>query len=281
MTGLVWLVAPPKSHASSEQERHREVAQREIVANGWECRTRRTVAVKGPANRTVRVLEPVEAHDIYRAIHRQSVGVLLMGSAKVLLDPTGAAVPRNLVNLDAFVRYKAYFGRFGERHNLTTQLDQIREWSGGCFCTGERDPRCLPLHVLSPGSDWSDLDTADGVDAFAAVHGPPQARLDSGGRAWKLPNACHGREVLSVSGSILRAGFHWDVISDTNGRMSTSHEVWKFSKRAYVNVYPDEMVREGQRSGLSAKRVFQASRPSPQLAPDPSAKTRGTRSRRR
>lgn len=261
---LVWIIAHPEGDAEGHLETQRRQAIARIERDGWECRTRRTYAAKTVARRSVYLLQPYDAHDLYQSVHRRTVAVLQMAPTRVLLDPMGLPYPRNTINLERFVRYKAFFGYLNVRVSIDEGVAQFAQWTARRTCSGERDARCLPLHVISPSHDWSYLDQEEGVRAFEACHGTPTNRVDEDQRRWNAPNACHGREALSVAGADLRSGFHWDVVSPRSaGRLCTSHEVWKFSRGAYINVYPDGAAREGQRAALSAKRVYLASRPSP------------------
>ncbi len=177
---------------------------------------------------------------------------------------------RNSISLERFVRYKAFFKVLGrERSGLDVAhfLSKFQDWQQGCACDGERDARCLPLHVFSPSHEWQDLHVEGGVTEFEARHGRASSRVDEKRRDWRPPNALHGQEVLVVAGTALRSGFHWDVTSPrTEGRLYTNTEIWRFRRGAYCNVYPDAAVRQGQRNGIRAERVYEARRPDDTLA---------------
>lgn len=289
-TPLVFIIAPPRDDTDPVQDQARVAVQRWVEQQGWECRTRRAVRFRiqngGNTGRLMQVMEPHDADDLYRAIHRRPTAVVQVGGPAVRLDPSAAPSGRNSASLARFIRYKAFFrqlGRVSEGFDPVDLLHGFREWITDSACDGERDARCIPLHSFSPSREWDGLDNSDGISKFEARHGRPASRKDDQGRVWKSPNALHGRDSVVVAGVALRAGFHWDVVSpQSSGRLCTSSEVWGFTPDAYCNVYPDGVVRQGQRRGKRARRVYVAARPDDTLkAEDVPASGARRRSKRR
>lgn len=278
-TPILFLVAPPRADTSAEQDGARLVLQRWAEHQGWQCATRRTVSyrVNHGANtgRRLQVMEPRDSGDLYRLMHRNPTAVIQIGQPTVSLDPSNSPSERNSISLERFVRYKAFFrmlGREGPRINVAYFLSGFQDWRQCRACEGERDARCIPLHVFSPSREWKNLHDVKGVKAFESCHGEASRRVDDKDRDWKPPNALHGQEVAIIAGARLRSGFHWDVVSSRgDGRLCTSTEIWRFSRGSYCNVYPDAAVRRGQHQGGRARRVYEARRPDDML-------TQGTRS---
>ncbi|MGK3201055.1 hypothetical protein [Amycolatopsis sp. MEPSY49] len=266
---LIFFVAPPKKRENSQQEQGRRSVQTWAERQDWLIRTRRTVdtrVLEGEnSGRLLEMVEPLDANDLYHLMHRHPTAVIQIGNPAIRLNPSAPVTMRNAKKLQMFVRYKAFWsplGRVDSSFNPEILLEEFSSWITSTDCTGERDARCMPLHVVSPDRDWSNLHVAAGITEFEKIHGRATKRTDEDGRHWRTPNALHGREVATVAGMDLRAGFHWDVVS-TNGASSlhTSSEVWKFARDSYCNVYPDASIRRGQSAGKSAKLVWQAERP--------------------
>jgi hypothetical protein len=266
---LVFVVAPPVQEESEQQEGARRSLHAWSTRRGWGFIARRTrpfrVSHGSNTGRPMQVMEPFDAEDLYRAMHRRATIVVQIGRPVVMLDPSARISPRNTVSLERFVRYKGLLcrlGRVDSTFDPAKMLDELNDRVDAQSCSGERDARCIPLHVFSPSRDWITLDESDGVVEFEKMHGRPANRKDDCGRHWHVANALHGKVDLAVCGFQLRTGFHWDVESvGGDSRLCTTTEVWKFTRRSYCNVYPDAAVRAGQRKGSTAKRVFQAARP--------------------
>ncbi|MFD5093753.1 hypothetical protein ACFWMR_24355 [Amycolatopsis thailandensis] len=266
---LIFFVAPPKRKENSQQEQGRRSVQTWAERQDWLVRTRRTVdtrVLEGEnSGRILELIEPLDANDLYQVIHRHPTAVIQIGDPAIRLNPSAAVTMRNTKKLQRFVRYKAFWlplGRVDSNFDPKVFLEGFSSWMNSTDCAGERDARCMPLHVISPNHDWSDLHIDTGITEFEKVHGRATKRTDEDGRQWNTPNALHGREKTTVAGVDLRAGFHWDVVSSNDASsLHTSSEVWKFARNSYCNVYPDASVRRGQSAGKSAKLVWQAERP--------------------
>lgn len=278
----LFLVAPPRTETNAEQDGARLTLQRWATHEKWEFRFRRTISYRisqgANTGRRLQVMEPQDAGELYRLTHRHPTAVIQIGSPTVLLDPASEPSERNLISLERFVRYKAFFrmlGREGPQIDVANFLGDFQNWRQRHSCNGERDARCIPLHVFCPSCEWKDLHDIDGVKRFESSHGQANARIDERDRNWNPPKkARHGRESAIVAGIALPSGFHWDVVSPRGaGRLCTSTEVWKFTRGSYCNVYPDAAVRQGQRKGSRARLVYEARRPDDTLAS-------GTRSQR-
>jgi len=265
----LYFVVPPAKATSSEQDAARLALQHHAQSLGWRCVTNRTIAIRlaqsKNSGRTLHLLQPQDAGDLYRVAHRHPTVVVQIGPAEVRLDPSAPPSARNTISLARFVRYKAFFQPLGRPKvglDVGGFLHDFDVWRSVGACDGERDARCIPLHVFSPSREWADLHDAAGVKLFEERHGRPNSRRDNELREWNSPNALHGLEAMTIAGTRLRSGFHWDVVSsDGAGRLCTSTEVWGFTRGSYCNVYPDAAVRQGQRRGRRAKRVYAAERP--------------------
>lgn len=235
----LFLAAPPQSDTSAEQDGARLALQRWADRKEWKFRFRRTISYRisqgANTGRRLQVMEPQDAGELYRLIHRYPTAVIQIGHPTVRLDPESEPSERNLISLERFVRYKAFFqmlGREGPKIDVENFLSDFQNWLQRCSCDGERDAHCIPLHVFCP---------------------PKKAR--------------HGREAAIVAGAILPSGFHWDVVSSrSDGRLCTNTEVWRFRRDSYCNVYPDAAVRQGQRKGIRARLVYEARRPDDTLS---------------
>lgn len=268
-TPTLYIVTQPSHLCSPEQDSARIALQRYAESLNWKFITNRTAISRltqgENSGRTISLLQPQDADDLYRMSHRHPTAAIQIGSANVRLDPSKAPSARNTVSLKTYVQYKAFFhplGRAQAEFDASAFLRPFDEWRCTTACDGERDPRCIPLHVFSPDREWLNLHEMAGIRAFEERHGKPISRRDDKDRDWNSPNALHGREAVVIAGTQLRSGFHWDVVSPRGAnRLCTSTEVWGFTRGAYCNIYPDGTVRQGQRRGTRAKQVYKAERP--------------------
>lgn len=269
-TPVLFLVVPPRDATSTEQDEARLTLERWAKLERWRPVTRRTMPYslnRGKnTGRRLQVMEPRDARDLYKLSHRNPTAVVQIGQPIVRLDPSALPSERNSISLERFVRYKTFFrmlGREGGGAGIDVDrfLSGFHDWRQHCTCDGERDARCIPLHVFSPSREWKMLHNPSGVKEFESCHGRASSRVDEEKRGWSP--GWHGREVIHVAGAALQSGFHWDVESiDGASSLCTSTEVWRFSRREYYcNVYPDATVRKGQRRGLRAKLIYEAPRP--------------------
>lgn len=252
-------------------EKLRGVLEIACKERGWTVKTRRVTVVNslaaGESRRPYSVLEPADAYELYKDLHQGPTAVLQLVGSQVQLNPLDGAKKSNLISLQTFVRHKGIFRDVKAGSDVASVLGGIDQELKLFACTGERDPRCLPMHCFSPGSDWPILDGAEALKSFEAVHGPPARRIDSAKRQWAVAKARHGGEPAYVRGYMLLQGFHWDVqgLQGAGLRIFNSREVWKVPKGTYLNVAPNADIRKGA-TGSSASVEYCAKRPDPELA---------------
>jgi hypothetical protein len=199
------------------------------------------------------MLEPHHAGAIYRLLHRGPVLVVAFSSVWVRRDPRrDPPRKRAALRLETFVEHKGLHGLVRSDKHVDEIFDQYVAWSAQVNCTGENDPRVLPLHVFETARTWPDLGTPPGDNRFVRAHGPPRRRVDEGRKSWSraASGAYHGGGALIVAGSELAQGMHWDVsIERGTAVICGADGVWALKGRnAYVNVHPDAHVRETEHS---------------------------------
>lgn len=241
-----------------------ETAERVDIPPIKTFRARRGSVVGEHWQRPVQFLEPTDAREIYRLVHRWRTLVLSFTRVYVRRNPSRQPAERRAaLELATYVEHKAGFELIRSQATLQAAIRDFKDSAGGVSCAGENDPRCLPLHVFSVDRDWSVLSEQHGRNAFEELHGPARSRVDSDSKRWARADrgAYHGRDKLTVAGFELPAGMHWDVTSE-RGRtqITTANEIWTLPRgaRGYVNVYPDAYVRPGTRS--AARRTWPANR---------------------
>ena len=213
---------------------------------------------EGPGRR-VEFLEILDAHGMYRALHRSQVMAITLTQVYVRRDPSrDPPARRAALTLAEFVQHKGLFGLVRGDRDVEAQFNRLVAWCGEQpACHGIDDPRALPLHVFEAAGDWRSLGSADSDRMFRERFGPPGRRTDDEAKVWERASHYHGGEELTVSRHCLPRGAHWDV---STGRrkvaLRTAHEVWQLTDRAndYLNVYPDAYVRKPHRSG--GRRVW-------------------------
>lgn len=241
MSVEVWLLFDDSLKTSTKILRL--AARRGAIERGWTFQERpasqRKIKTSG---RTRAILSPDDATHLYARLHRSRVCVLLAGHVWVATHPDFESACRNdlFVRVQSFCRYKGIVLRLNDQ-TTDSWPGFLDSWSNSVACEGERDPRCLPLHVFK--SSQCELDSVEGRAAFDSKHGSGAQRSDDGARRWRLtPHSFHGTDQLQVAGCQLRAGCHWDV--EPGGRSTTivtTREIWRVDR--YVNVYPDACVR--------------------------------------
>jgi len=280
MTPAVRLVAPPAALGGDRVESLRAEIEGYFDGElGWTVKTvRQRVSpsrARGEGRRPYGLLEPSDAFQLYRALHRGPVVVFQMARTRVLIDPSAGPTEHNVLSLREFVRYKGFFALASEEEDWRNAVEPAKDWVGGCFCTGENDARVLPLHCFCPHEIWDELDS-DQTD-FDRAHGRGNARIDPKGRPWRKPNGLHGYETDAVAGYALRRGFHWDVEGSNNvSVIGNAKERWSIGKDGYVNVYPGAGIRGGRK----CRKEFESERPAPELDGGPRNPQSGSRARR-
>lgn len=190
------------------------------------------------------VLQPNDAAELYRMLHRGPVLVAAFSSAFISTDPSrDPPTKREARSLESFVAYKATYGLLRADRDVTALFERFAQWNGNVRCDGPADPRVLPLHVFDRGSDDVDLDTSAGAEHFRRGFGAPGRRLDRSGRIWSM-GVAHGREALRVAGCDLPPGVHWDVsVKQKASLVANANEIWRIDRDGYLNVYPDAGIR--------------------------------------
>ncbi len=200
-------------------------------------------------SRPVHLVAPVDAHALYRRLHRVDVACLVMDSADVCIRPdvSGPSCLRHLRTMRQLTLHKSFYYRYVPGTiDPAAWVDGFESWRTQVGCDGDHDPRSLPLHVFAVAStehiEWPA--TTKGRADFDGRYGAGARRTDSEDHLWVINrHDFHGREVLQIAGHRLQQGVHWDV-QPVDGRPIKVHslvELWETS--SYLNVYPDSCFR--------------------------------------
>ncbi|MGI5136942.1 hypothetical protein [Streptomyces sp. CA-106110] len=254
------IFAPSKEN--TEQRNIRRIIEEQASTQSIQSYVRRLEPVKvtggGTAGRPFELLKLEDAKELYEKLHRANVFVAATSGAFVRRDPSSLPVRRKqLLSLEAFVRYKAPFQIFRTPADASRFSTPFRDLFPPIASFDITDPRVLPLHIFDQVSEWDSLETEISQKAFRDAFGGNTRRLDSGRREWSRAKALHGGDILAISGQTLPKGFHWDVCRKKGEKhLMTTHEVWEFKNSScYCNVYPDGYVRAGQ-GNSSARKVW-------------------------
>lgn len=255
-----FIVAPPlaRDERSAQMERSRVAVQKLAEAAGMTVTTYRLREVKVRHQGNFLVMDGIDASRMYKAMHRDDCAVIQIGTdARVAFHPRDHGQKRNTMKLEQFVRYKGVFVGVNGRSSPDEAMAVIAARLTSLECDGERDPRCLPMHVFDPNHDHAACPLTDAALVRARYKGP-KIRTDRKNREWGPPKGHpHGSEELRIRGRLLQQGYHWDVKSAKNtSDLMTTMEIWKMPPGSYLNVSPDAHVRSGQSSAVSAKRAF-------------------------
>jgi hypothetical protein len=201
------------------------------------------------------VLGQIDAFSLYKSIHDAPTSVFSVTAVHIRLDPSSRTHKRNLRSLDGFVRYKANFALIRSLNDIDEAFIRFQTWIESVQCSGEDDPRILPFHSFETEGEWTSLGQTS-VDAlFEQKYGRSALRTDDGKRRWRKADRHehHGSANQIVAGRRLAGGFHWDLTPGANStRLLTPHQVWKLSnRRAYLNIYPNGMVRRTNKAAGS------------------------------
>ena len=249
----VWLFHP---RGGGPFDQARQLIESECNARGWLLTSRPTHTVRTPEGRQIASIRNEDVLNLYKRMHRARVGVWQIGKAHAPIKPRPKISVNDYVELRHFITHKAFHRKVSIQSfhsQWRSSLTDFHTWLKNILCAGEGDPRCLPFHVFRTNFKVSDLATQAGRSQFAKTHGPQSSRVDQNQLRWTRPKGPHhGREALQVAGRDLAPGFHWDVSSGTGGqRITTISDVWEIARNGYVNVYPDQHIREGK----LAKRI--------------------------
>jgi hypothetical protein len=261
----IWMFIPPKE--SDVQKSFRQEVKRLAEDRNLVLRIRRAQkcpVVGGPdQGRSYNLIEPKDAAECYSALHRYKTLVIATGSCLVRRDPSvDPSRYRDLVSIENFVHYKAYFGMIRDHRDIGKLITNFLAWPPRDACSGPHDPRILPLNIFDSQNEWPKLGELAALKNFNTRFGPAGARTDSDGRSWTQSAALHGGDTLTVAGYQLSKGFHWDVArGQGKGRIVTASEVWKLAnKNSYCNIYPDGYVRVGRKlTGGACRLVWSSS----------------------
>ena len=263
----VFVVAPPRdgSDEFARLEAQRRRLQSLAEAQGWTVKTYRLKLVKNAKPGGLLVMDALDATALYRGLHQGDCAVVQVGTkALVPLHPRYLDEAHHTVPLEKFVRYKAVFERVNGRATPDDAVASIATLIAECGCESESDARCLPMHVFDPAHDHSACPLNDAA-RVRSRYGGSQSRMDAKQRKWSPPRGTpHGNDSLRVRGYQLQSGYHWDVSAARNvSELVTTSEIWRMPSASYLNVSPDANVRGGQTSAVSAKKVFDLTRTSP------------------
>lgn len=249
------------SNENADQRNIRRIIREKASSQSIQSYVRRLEPVKvvggENAGRSFELLKLEDAKELYEKIHRRNVVVVSTSRAYVRRDPSSLPVRRKqLLSLEAFVRYKAPFQLFRTQLDTSRFPVPFRNLFSSLASFDIGDPRILPLHIFDHLDEWDSLETASSQKAFRDTFGGTTRRFDAGGREWSR-GPMHGGDTLVIAGQELPRGFHWDVCRKSGEKhLMTTHEVWEFKNSScYCNVYPDGYVRAGQ-GNSSARRVW-------------------------
>lgn len=258
----IWLVLHPSD--SEYEQRLRNMLGQQASALGAKLITRRTTSrrlrIEGGGARTINVLHPVDANQLYRDLSLNKCYVLSRGAVFVLHDPRrDPPTKRDCLPLQGFVHHKAIYRTLEDGLDLAAELRTMMAGTPS-DCTTYHDPRVLPLHVFDKRVDGSQLQTEDGRSAFHRTHGRSGCWHSDTTGTWRpaQPGARHGSgPALRVWDYTLPIGYHWDTNAGQQARtVVATASVWKVDRGGYVNVYPDSHIR----SGTKAKEIWRAKR---------------------
>lgn len=247
----LWAIYPARHGIKSLSARQQ--LRKQCNAREWDFQERPSVVAK-PPGKTLEILRGPDTTEIYRRAHRVHIGVVIFSPTFVCLHPDEKeALNKNqIARLQTFLAYKCFVRLCDDSTVFSAEwADEIATafltHSAAIHCEGERDPRCLPLHVFKNSGNLA-LGTPSGRSQFDAQYGNGQKRTDSNKRGWELsPHLFHGTEDLHVAGRQLRTGYHWDVTPGGDSTLIvTTSQMWKV--RGYINVYPDSNLRVTSKS---------------------------------
>lgn len=87
-----------------------------------------------------------DAIALYRLLHRQRILVFAFSDVWVRTDPRRDNVDRKAISLKRFVEHKATFARIHKEADVSRMASIHEARCAGVACTGDDDPRVLPLH---------------------------------------------------------------------------------------------------------------------------------------
>jgi hypothetical protein len=236
----VWVIFPKGRKPETDNARDR--INKLCLARGWEFQSWPSRdATVNPAGRKRSLLAGDIAHNLYRRLHFARVATLSFESVAVCIDPMAheRTSERVLISLREFTRYKTFYYKIAS--DPTDWLPGFEQWCGLVDCSGEHDPRCLPLHVFK--AEQVNLEGGTERELFGSKYGPGSIRVDDDNRQWQLkPREFHGRDIVEVAGCALGPGFHWEV-GPLSGSTKVTNTVEAWHVPTYINVYPTAHLR--------------------------------------
>ena len=278
------LISPARAVITPEQELQRAKIQDLVAAQDLEVVHLRALSYKSvrETSRTVLVLDPWSALDLYEQIHLGYCLVVVIGRVRVMRRYKIGPSTSNSVPISKFVQHKAIVfspSIISTEAQVHSEIEQFYEWASSMHCSGERDHRVLPMHSFSPDEDWADLGTLQGIRRFERTHGTAGSLQDASSRPWKRADA-HGSLQTWVAGREITPGTHWDVQSTSaTTTFYAIHQIWRIPKYGYLNVYPNGHVRGAKSNAVSM--IDQADKPAWPVTTNPSKKVRKGRRKAR
>jgi hypothetical protein len=211
--------------------------------------------------RPVLLLKPLDAQQLYEWLHLDRVLIVTFNTVWVRRDPSrDPPTRRAALKLATFAAHKSICGTVLALNDVTALFDRFVTWCGAVACTGDNDPRILPLHVFETSDEWAGLGQPLVDRRFRQRHGSPSRRRADDGNVWTRASqgAYHGGLQLTVAGCGLSRGIHWDVTTNRRkARLFFAHEIWQLNARGgYANVHPSAVVLNTGRT--TARRVWSA-----------------------
>ncbi len=256
----VWFILTEKP--SEDQDALRGAGERAAEGLGFDLLVRRSSLqrVQGgeDKDRPYRTLSPRDARDLYQDAHLRPCLVLATHSCHVRTDPSrDPATLRQLAPLGRFVEHKCAYALTRGASAVRDAVAAFTAWPPPGACAGQQDPRVLPMHVFEPSEVGTSLNNDDETGRFDRRYGLRSgSRTDGGGHSWQQATAMHGavgpaRAQLTVAGTALQQGFHWDVQRGRGrSRIVSESEVWLLDrKNAYLNAYPNGYLRGERQFG--------------------------------
>lgn len=226
---------------------------------------RRRMSLDGGGARSINVLEPVDASELYRDLSLRKCFVLSRGSVYVMHDPRrDPPSKRDCVPLQHFVRYKAAFRTLEDGRDPAQDLADLMALEVPSDCSDHHDPRVLPMHVFDKDATDRELNCEAGRKVFRATYGQGGNWLSAETGTWCPASVGVRHGVEGPSGRPMRVweyvtptGFHWDTGAGRQRRtVISASTVWRVEPAGYVNIYPNAHIRAGAR----ARILWQAQR---------------------
>lgn len=256
-TPLAIIIVP--ASPDLQVTRRANQCDRDAQAAGFTVRTFKTDPERlrdKPMSGEVDFLTPRDAFDLYEEVHQRAVIVFAYTRVLIRLNPSNRHVTRKQTRgLKQFVWHKAFYALINGVPQIAHAFARFDQWRGESRCTGEDDPRALPLHVFDTSEDWRALGTQTRDADFKKRYGGPRERNDDAEKKWCRADrqAYHGKPIVTIAGCALLPGMHWDVTAQRTTQLLTSREVWSLPRHSYLNVYPNAKIRMTKHANAARK----------------------------